>query len=59
MLRNAMFMFAGVFFAWLSGFVSIRTIYVIGGILYILTGLYALSNKALRESQITPDTGQM
>jgi MFS family permease len=59
MLRNAMFMFAGVFFAWLSGFVSIRTIYVIGGILYMLTGLYALSNKALRDSQITPDTGQM
>lgn len=59
MLRNAMFMFAGVFFAWLSDFVSIRTIYVVGGILYMLTGLYALSNKALRESQITPDTGQM
>ena len=57
MLRNAVFMFAGVFFAWLSDFVSIRTIYVVGGILYMLTGFYALSNKALRESKITPDTG--
>ena len=56
MLRNAMFMFAGIFFAWLSGFVSIRTIYIIGGVLYIFTGLYALSNKALRESRIIPDT---
>ncbi len=52
MLRNAMFMFAGLFFAWLSDFVSIRTIYVIGGILYMMTGFYALSNKALRESKI-------
>ena len=55
MLRNAMFMFSGIFFAWLSGFVSIRTIYFIGGILYIFTGLYALSNKALRNSRIIPD----
>lgn len=56
MLRNAMFMFSGLFFAWLSSHVSIRTIYVIGGILYMLTGLYALSNKALRESTIPPNS---
>jgi hypothetical protein len=56
MLRNAMFMFAGIFFAWLSGFVSIRIIYVVGGVLYLLTGIYALSNRALRESTIDPDT---
>ncbi len=56
MLRNAMFMFAGLFFAWLSDFVSIRTIYVVGGILYMLTAVYALSNKPLRESKIAPDT---
>ncbi len=55
MLRNAMFMIAGLFFAWLSDFVSIRAIYVVGGICYMLTGLYALSNKALRESRITLD----
>jgi len=28
-------------------------IYVTGGIIYLLTGLYALSNKALRESKLT------
>ena len=55
MLRNAMFMFAGLFFAWLTDFVSIRIIYVIGGILYIMTGFYALSNKALRESKMDSD----
>jgi hypothetical protein len=27
-------------------------IYVTGGIIYILTGFYALSNKALRESKM-------
>ncbi len=57
MLRSAVFMVAGVFFAWLSGFVSIRTIYIVGGILYLMTGVYAMSNKALRESQITENTG--
>ncbi len=54
MLRNVVFMFAGVFFAWLSDFVPIRTIYQIGGVMYVLTGLYALSNKPLRESKLTP-----
>lgn len=57
MLRNVVYMFAGIFFAWLSGFVSIRLIYATGGILYILTGFYALSNKALRESKMNSDTG--
>ncbi len=55
MLRNAMFMFAGLFFAWLSDFVSIRIIYVIGSVVYMLTALYALSNKDLRESRMNPD----
>ncbi len=57
MLGNVVFMFAGIFFAWLSDFVSIRMIYVIGGIIYMLTGFYALSNKALRESKMNPDAG--
>ena len=52
MLRNVVFMFAGIFFAWLSAFVPVRLIYVAGGIVYLLTGLYALSNKALRESSM-------
>lgn len=57
MLRNMVFMFAGIFFAWLSDFMSIRMIYVTGGILYMLTGFYALSNKALRESKMNLDAG--
>ena len=57
MLRNVVFMFAGIFFAWLSDFVPIRMIYVTGGIIYLLTGFYALSNKALRESKMNPYTG--
>ncbi|MEM7031494.1 MAG: MFS transporter, partial [Chloroflexota bacterium] len=52
MLRNVVFVIAGIFFAWLSGFVDIRMIYVIGGLIYILTGIYALSNRALRESKM-------
>jgi len=59
MLRNVVFMFAGIFFAWLSDFVPIRMIYVTGGIIYMLTGFYALSNKALRESKMNPDAGNL
>ncbi len=55
MLLNISFMFAGLFFAWLSDLVPIRMIYVTGGIIYILTGFYALGSKALRESRM--DTG--
>jgi len=50
MLGNAVFMFAGNFFAWLSDFMSIRIIYTMGGVMYILTGFYALNNKVLRKS---------
>jgi MFS family permease len=52
MLRNAMLMFAGIFFAWLSDFVPVRMIYVAGGVIYMLTGFYAMSNKALQESKM-------
>jgi MFS family permease len=51
-LRNVVYMVAGIFFAWLSDYMPIRDIYVIGGIMYLLTGLYALSNKPLRESKM-------
>lgn len=54
MLRSLVFMFAGLFFAWLSDIVPIRAIYVVGGTLYILTGIYAFSNRALRDSQMQP-----
>jgi len=50
MLGNAVFMFAGIFFAWLSDIISIRLIYTVGGIMYVLTGFYALNNKVLRKS---------
>jgi len=56
MLRNMAFMFSGIFFAWLSAFVPIRMIYVAGGIIYILTAFYALSNKALRNSKMNSNT---
>lgn len=52
MLRMVIFMFAGLFFAWLADFVPIRWIFVLGGIMYIGTGIYALSNRALRESKM-------
>jgi MFS family permease len=55
MLRNVVFMVAGILFAWLSDLLPIRTIYVTGGIAYILTGFYALSNRALRESRMDSD----
>jgi putative Ca2+/H+ antiporter (TMEM165/GDT1 family) len=45
-------MFAGLFFAWLSEMISVRLIYLIGGLAYLLTGLYALSNRALRQSEM-------
>lgn len=52
MLRSFIYMFAGLFFAWLSEIVHIRTIFIFGGVLYLLTGIYALNNKALRESSM-------
>jgi MFS family permease len=52
MLRSLVYMIAGIFFAWLSDIVHIRAIFIIGGILYLLTGVYALNNKALRESNM-------
>lgn len=56
MLRSVVFMFAGIFFAWLSDQISVRTIYYVGGGLYILTGIYALSNRPLRESKLGVET---
>ncbi|MCB0010559.1 MAG: MFS transporter, partial [Anaerolineales bacterium] len=42
MLRNVVIMVAGVFFAWLSEQISVRWIYVIGGVAYMLTAVYAM-----------------
>jgi len=57
-LRNGVFMLAGLFFAWLSEQIPIRQVYLLGGIFYLLTGLYALSSKALRQSQMQPEAVQ-
>jgi MFS family permease len=56
MLASLVFMLAGLLFAWLSDRVPIRSIYVTGGLIYILTGFYALSNRGLRESRM--DAGE-
>ena len=53
MLRSILFMVAGLSFAWLSDLVEIRFIYILGGIIYMLTGVYAFSRKSLRESRMS------
>lgn len=52
--RSVLFMISGLFFSWMvgSGTMSIRAVYVTAALLYLLTALYALSSKALRESKI-------
>jgi hypothetical protein len=45
-------MAAGLFFAWLTDQIPVRYVYVIGGILYIGTALYALQFKAIRQSRL-------
>ena len=57
-LRTAMFVLAALFLAWSLEFIPIRLIYFIGGVLYLMTSIYALSSKSLRESKMpdsTPD----
>lgn len=54
-LRNTMFVLAALFLAWILEFIPIRFIYIMGGVLYLLTSMYALSNKSLRGSKM-PDT---
>ena len=58
MLANLNFMLAGLAFAWLADQLPIRWIYLLGGLLYLGTALYALSNQAIRRSQITAPNQQ-
>ncbi len=58
MLANLNFMLAGLAFAWLADQIPIRWIYLLGGVLYFGTALYALSNQAIRRSQITAPNQQ-
>ena len=52
MLTNITFMLSGLFFSWMADHVDVRSIYLIGGVVYVLTAVYALSSKGLRESRI-------
>lgn len=52
MFRNVIFMAAGLTFAWLADIVDVRQIFVLAGILYLGTGVYALVNRHLRQSRI-------
>jgi len=52
MLTNMMFMLGGVFFAWLADTIAVHYVYLIGGILYFVTAVYALNNAALRNSKV-------
>lgn len=55
MFMSLTFMLAGVTFAGLADAVPIRAIYLMGGGLYVLTALYALTSSALRQSTIQPE----
>lgn len=55
MFRNVVFMLAGVLFAWLADILFIRWIYAAGGVLYLSTALYAISQGALRQARILED----
>lgn len=52
MIRSSVFMSSAIFFAWISDFTPLRAIYFFGGIIYLLTALYAIQNKALRKSKM-------
>ena len=58
MTTSLMYMLSGVGLAWLADLIAIRTIYLMGGMLYLLTALYALSRPALRRSVIAPRLAQ-
>jgi hypothetical protein len=49
---QAVFMGGGVLFAWVADQLDVRWIYLTGGTLYLLTGLFALSSRAIRRSRI-------
>ena len=52
MLMGLTVIAAGLGFAWLADVIPIRVIYLIGGTLYGMTALYALTSRALRGSTI-------
>ena len=52
MLNNLSFMIASLLFGWLADSASIRTVYLIGAILYLCAALYAVSRQQLRQGTI-------
>lgn len=52
MFRTATFMCGALLFAWMIDFIPVRSLYIIGAGIYLLTGIYASTNKALRTSQV-------
>jgi MFS family permease len=52
MLMGLTVIAAGLCFAWLADVIPIRVIYLIGGTLYGMTALYALTSRALRYSTV-------
>ncbi len=52
MLRTSTFMCGALLFAWIIDFIPVRSVYIIGASIYLFTGIYASTNKALRASQI-------
>ena len=55
MLMSLVFMVSSIGFAYLADYLSIRLIYLGGGILYSMTALYALSTSAIRNTRNTDD----
>lgn len=51
--RNFVFMLSGLMFAVLADLLPIRLIFVLGGVLYLGTALYAATSVPLRRSRIT------
>lgn len=55
MFMNLMLMLSTLFFAWLADQMPIRWIYVVGGLVYLGTAVYALSSAALRHSNLAEE----
>ena len=48
------FIVGGLAFAWAADRIDVRVVYLTGAALYLLTGLYALAQPALRHSTLAP-----
>lgn len=53
------FTIATITFAWLSDVIPVRNVIVIGGVIYLLTSLYAFANRQVRTARIEPHAVQV